>query len=149
MDGMWDSLHTVVSIALAAASPVILVILFFRQRQKRSLIGDDGPILGTDADRLRAEDEMRAAPLNIRERLLQSMDVQGRYAARDGFDARGFDELLGRLRAAGIECDVHFQPSLPMGVGDSFLVQQGLFELFVERGRAAEAAPMIERWLRG
>ena len=128
--------------------PVALVTLFFKQRYRSIVVREplEGPIEGSDAEREQDERRLRESPLDIREQILETMEIQGRYATRRGYSEASFGILLKQLRENGIAGEIFFQPFGMLGFGDSLIVQQGIFELYIERGKLVAAQPFIERW---
>ena len=132
--------------------PILFVVLFIKRRRRsvfRSAFSDDSkesPIIGNMAERESGEKELRELPLDLRELYSETMDIQRRYSTRRGYTADQLEVLVDRLRDNDIQCVVHFQPSGPLGFGDSIITQQGEFELFVKRTNMRLAERWIAEW---
>ena len=135
--------------AFIFSAPLAMVGLLFlikRRIGKNASAPSDELIEGTDLERKEEEERLKHSPLDIREQLLETMELQGRYPTRRGYSHASFDVLRKSLLEKGIASDVFFQPIGPLGFADSVIVQQGIIELYIERGKLEAARPLIELW---
>jgi hypothetical protein len=128
--------------------PILFVALFIKNRRRSSAFDDasEAPVLGDRAEREFGEKELRDLPLDLREVYSETMDIQRRYSTRRGFNAEQLETLVALLHENEIESVVYFQPSGPIGFGDSIITQHGEFELFVKRTKMRLAERWIEEW---
>jgi hypothetical protein len=128
--------------------PIAIVYLFFKRRRQGARAVDlpDEPVLGTAAEREAEEKELRAAPIDYRERLIETMEVRARFPTRLGYSEASLVPLLNKLRESGIACELYFQSTGLMGVADAVISDHGLLELYVERGKGEAADRIVAEW---
>lgn len=140
------TISALLALILMLAYAGIFVVLYFKRRvPRRSLHRDESePLLGTEADRLAAEENLRNVPADIREELVRTHELYDRFSTRHGYSKDYIEELTRLLNEAGIANEVVFQPTMPLGMADAVLEPQGFFELFIEHGKRVEAAQILE-----
>lgn len=125
---------------------LFIVALFFlvsKKRAKKLTLTDNAPIEGTEAERLAAEEKLRAMPLDIREELVNTHELYDRFSTRQGFSREYFEDVSRQLNEAGISNEVIFQPAAPLGSMGTVIDQAGFFELFIEKGKRAQAQSLL------
>jgi hypothetical protein len=144
-----ESASFIFFIAVGCITPVAIIVLFLRARRSRnSYTSDFGErIEGSRHELEQEEEELRRAPLDMREKFLETMTLQGRFATSQGYSQTSFVDLLKHLRDRGVACEIYFQASGVLGFADSILNERGFFELYVDREKLETARPFIEAWL--
>ncbi len=140
-----DTVIMIVVSAIAIFFPVAFIIIYLKRRRARlqQSFQKDGPLVETKADLERAEEELRQMPIDFREALVETHELYERFTTHRGYSRIYMDKLKNRIRAAGIECETYFQPTLPMGVADAIVEPQGIYELYIVRGQIAAAKKVI------
>lgn len=135
---------------LGLAFPFGIVIAFLRMRSKKRAYAEaddlSSPILGTEAEREKSEQELAEWSHNLRNELAKTHEIVGRLNTINGYSLPYVEDLLQELRKAGIAAEFNFQQTSPLGVGASMIERQGDYEIFVERAKVEEALPIIERF---
>lgn len=125
--------------------PVMIVAAWWKNRSRRSPLDEiSEPIEARLAELRAAENEVRGNPMELRERLLQNHVLLDRFPTTRGYSTEFMDQLVNELRERGIAAETYFQETMPIGAGFSVVSAQGIFELYVARDRADEAAAFIK-----
>lgn len=145
MHAFSDFIYDLTIFALALFFPMAIIGIYLKRRRARRILQHqaDGPLKETAADLERAEEDLRQMPIDIREKLIETHDLYDRFPSHRGYSNLYMEALTKNIREAGIECDVVFQATLPMGVADAIVEPQGIYELYVARGQALEAKKII------
>lgn len=145
MNGFFDFLYITVSILFAVFGPVAIVVLFIKRRRRKARLAKqgEGPLRETAADLVRAENALRELPIDIREALVDTHELYDRFTTHQGYSNEYMESLTAQIRSLGIDCELIFQATLPMGVADAIVEPQGVFELYVRRGSMLEAKKII------
>jgi hypothetical protein len=131
-------------ILIEVSAIAAIVYLYFKRSTPKVSADDSEPIQGTDAERLSAEQALREMPIDMREELVSTHELFDRYSTRQGFSKEYFDDVSRQLRDAGIANYVYFQPAAPLGSMGSIIEEQGLFELYIEKGKRREAQEILK-----
>ena len=147
MNDFSDFLYITVSILFAVFGPVAIVVLFIKRRRRKARLDQqsEGPLRETAADLTRAENELRALPIDIREALVETHELYDRFTTHQGYSNEYMESLTAQIRSLGIDCELIFQATLPMGVADAIVEPQGVFELYVRRASMLEAKKVIPK----
>ncbi len=144
-----DFIHDLTIFGLALFFPVAIIMIYLKRRRARRIqqYQSDGPLMETAADLERAEEDLQQMPIDIREKLIETHDLYDRFPSHRGYSSSYMEAFTKRLREAGIDCDVVFQATLPMGVADAIVEPQGIYELYVLRSHKLEAKNLIPNLL--
>lgn len=145
MTDLADSIFIFIGSSIFVAFCVLVVMLGIKRRRQRLTMqaSPDGPLNETAQDLALAEEELRNLPIDIREALIDTHELFDRYTTHRGYSNVYMEAFTKRIRDAGIPCETVFQTTLPMGVADAIVEPQGVFELYVERGKMDEAKRVI------
>lgn len=138
-------IEVVLAVAASLFFPAMILIVWVRRRLARRRLAkapqESEPLVGTHDDLSDAEAESAGGPHNIRESLLQTHALIGRFSTFQGFNRTYMFELTRELEAQEIAAVVHFQETLPMG-SVSVTEPHGVFELYAPR-ESEEAATCL------
>lgn len=134
---------------------ILMVAAFFRIKTKKANFAtpqvganpdelQDGELIGTEEDRLRAEEALALTDLQLREKLLETHVLVDRFQTLHGFDDRYMSELVTELRKEGIQSTYLFQEATIPGVA-TLVGRHGMFDFFVERDKAEQASMLIDQ----
>lgn len=140
-----DFIHDLTIFGLALFFPVAIVMIYLKRRRARRVqqYQAEGPLKETTADLERAEEDLRQMPIDIREKLIETHDLYDRFPSHRGYSSLYMEAFTKNLRETGIDCDVVFQATLPMGVADAIVEPQGIYELYVLRSHVIDAKRVI------
>ncbi len=135
----------VVVAGLSLFTPVAIVLIYLKRRRAKQRIHAqaDGAMKGTAADLEASEVALQNLPMDIRETLLETHELYDRFSTHRGYSNIYMESLTKAIRDTGLDCQIVFQASLPMGVADAVLEPQGMFELYIPRGKLNEARKTI------
>lgn len=145
MELLADTVFTIFVWAIAIFFPVAFIVIYLKRRRARvqQSLQKEGPLNETKADLEKAEEALRQMPIDFRETLIETHELYERFTSHRGYSRSYMDKLVNRIRAAGIECEIYFQPTLPMGVADAIVEQQGIYELYILRSQLTTAKTTI------
>lgn len=145
MELLADTVFMVFMWAIAIFFPIAFILIFLKRRRAklRQSQQKDGPLNETRADLETAEEQLRQMPIDIRETLIETHDLYERFTTHRGYSRSYMDKLVQRIRASEIECEIYFQPTLPMGVADAIVEPQGIYELYIVRGKVLAAKKVV------
>ena len=144
-------MNSVMVCFLILLSVVPYTLFYFKKRRniqtvKKQSVGEDF-LLGTDDDRVQAEQALKAVPFDRRDEILKTKTLFKRYTSHLGYSDVYMEQLAQKVREAGIECEVYFVPNGPLGFADSIIVSQGIYELYVDRGQFEKAQDVIPQMM--
>lgn len=147
MMGLSDFLFNLMVSAIVLFIPIAVIIIFVKRRRAKARLEQepDGPLKETAQDLARAEEELREMPLDIREKIVETHELYDRFTTHRGYSNVYMEALTKAIRDAGIECELVFQATLPMGVADAIVEPQGVFELYILRRHLSEARKLIPK----
>lgn len=145
MNEFSDFIHDLTIAAIALFFPAAIIGIYLKRRRARRIQSyqSEGPLKETIADLERAEERLRQMPIDIREKLIETHELYDRFPSHRGYSNIYMEALTRRIRDEGIECDVVFQATLPMGVADAIVEPQGIYELYVVREHLGQAKKRI------
>ncbi len=145
MTDLSEKLVFVVTAVFSVFGPVAIIALFVKRKREKARLNlqADGPLHETTEDLLRAENALRDLPINIREVLVETHELYDRFATHQGYSSEYMESLTQQIRNLGLDCELVFQETLPMGVADAIVARQGVYELYVRRGDMIDAKKII------
>lgn len=145
MNDFSDLLFVVLATAILFAFPVMIFLIYLKRRRQRLKIQAqvEGSIKGTKADLEKAEEALQAMPIDIREALIETHELYDRFQTHRGYSNIYMEALTKAVRDTGLDCELIFQATLPMGVADAVVEPQGVFELYILKGKLTEARKVI------
>jgi hypothetical protein len=114
-----------------------------RKRKEALSAGVEHPVIGTEEDLRRAEEEAAKMPLNPRETLLEHHVLQAKFPTTRGYSDTYMSDLVTAMANEGIHCTYLFQETLPYGV---VFHRHGVYELFVPKDQVEEADRFLRNW---
>jgi hypothetical protein len=128
--------------ATALLFPILIFAIWLKRKAQmrklsRSLDVVD-PVVGDLKELEAAEAHLSISAMDLRRRILETHALYDRFSTLHGFSDMYMSDLTRELRDRGIDCEIYFQETVPVGVGD-VLVRQGLQELYIRRDQIDDA----------
>jgi hypothetical protein len=140
-------LEHVVPIIIGLAFPLLIFFSWLshksRKRKLELVRSEELPVIGSEEDLRRAEEEAAKSPLNPREALLEHHVLHARFQTTRGYSETYMSDLVYAMEKQGIHCTYLFQETLPYG---SVFHRHGIFELYVPRDQVEEAERFLRNW---